>query len=91
MEAAEIGMLCLSFLAGLGMGAIFFMGLWWTILKRFSSKYLVLWWWMSFMIRIIATASIFYLIANEYLARHALILLGFMLSRKLVFKMKAIG
>ena len=91
MDYTEIAMLCLSLIVGLGVGAIFYMGLWWTILMRFSSKHLALWWWTSFIVRIIATASIFYLIANEHIARYALILLGFMLSRKIVLNMKTSG
>lgn len=91
MDYTEIGMLCLSLMAGLGVGALFFMGLWWTLLMRFSSKHIVLWWWVSFIVRIIATASIFYLIANEHAARYAFILLGFMLSRKIVLNMKTSG
>jgi len=85
MDLAEVGILCLSFIVGLVVGAIFYMGLWWTILKRFSSEHLALWWWVSFIVRVIATVSIFYLIANEHLARYVLIMLGFILSRKLTF------
>lgn len=91
MDMAEIGILCFSFIVGLGIGALFYMGLWWTILSRFSSRYLMLWWWMSFIVRICAAASVFYLVANEHLPRYALILLGFMISRKVIFKLKASG
>lgn len=91
MNYTEIGMLCFSLVVGLGVGAIFYMGLWWTILMRFSSKHLAFWWWTSFIVRMIATASVFYLIANEHIARYALILLGFMLSRKIVLNMKTSG
>jgi len=91
MNSVEIGMLCLSFIAGLGVGAVFYMGLWWTIFMRFSSKHLALWWWTSFVFRILATASVFYFIANEHVERYALLLLGFMLSRKIVINMKTTG
>lgn len=87
MDSIEIGMLCLSFFTGLGVGVIFYMGLWWTILK-FSSKRLMLWWWASFIIRITIVLSIFYLVAGEHLARYAVILLGFIISRKIVLKIK---
>lgn len=87
MSAAEIGMLCLSFVTGLGMGLFFYMGLWWTILK-FSSKHLMLWWWVSFIVRLLVTLSIFYLVAGEHLARYVVILLGFIISRKIVLKIK---
>jgi F1F0 ATPase subunit 2 len=91
MTMNEIGMLGLSFFVGLGVGVSFYMGLWWTILLRFSSNYLVLWWWMSFLVRIIAAASIFYLVANEHIARYAMLLVGFMLSRKIIVKLKTSG
>ena len=91
MDYTEIGMLCLSLIVGLGVGVIFYMGLWWTILMRFSSKHLALWWWTSFIVRIIVATSVFYLIANEHVARYALILLGFMLSRKIVLNTKTSG
>jgi F1F0 ATPase subunit 2 len=90
MDFAEIGMLGLSFVVGLGVGVIFYMGLWWTILMRFSAKHLMLCWWTSFIVRIIATGSIFYLIANEHFARYAFIMLGFMLSRKIILNIKAL-
>jgi F1F0 ATPase subunit 2 len=91
MDLAEIVMLFLSFIVGLGVGTIFYVGLWWTILRRFSSNHFALWWWSSFIVRIVVTASVFYLIANEHVARYALILLGFMLSRKIVLTMKTSG
>lgn len=89
MERTEIWMWCLSFIVGLGVGAIFYMGLWWTILMRFSSKHLAFWWWASFIVRIIATALIFYIIANEHFERYVFLLLGFALSRKIVLNIKA--
>lgn len=84
-------MLFVSFIVGLGVGALFYMGLWWTVVRRFSSQNLLLWWWASFLLRIIAATSIFYLIANVHLERYALILLGFMLSRKIIVKLKTTG
>jgi F1F0 ATPase subunit 2 len=91
MDYTEISMLCLSLIVGLGVGAIFYMGLWWTTSMRFSSKHLALWWWTSFIVRIMATASVFYLIANEHVVRYGFLLLGFILSRKIVFNMKTSG
>ena len=91
MDYTETGMLCLSLIVGFVVGIIFYMGLRWTIVMRFSSKHLALWWWMSFIVRMIATASVFYLIANEHVARYALLLLGFILSRKIVLNMKTSG
>lgn len=88
MDLIEIGMWCLSFVVGAGIGAIFFMGLWWTILLRFSCRSLMLWWWASFIFRIAVVAAIFYLIANEHFARYMFMLLGFMLSRKIVLNLK---
>ncbi len=88
MDFVEMGMLCLSFIAGLGAGVCFYLGLWWTVLRRLSSKHLALWWWASFLLRTAAAASLFYLIANEHLFRYALILLGFMLARKIVLNLK---
>ncbi len=88
MDAIAIAMLCLSFIAGIGVGIMFYMGLWWTVFIQFSSKHFGLWWWMSFIVRMAATAAIFYLIANEHLARYVLLLLGFLISRKIVIHIK---
>ncbi len=73
-------MLALSLIAGLFTGVLFYMGLWWTVSKNSAH-----WWWLSFMIRLMGAASVFYLIANEHIARYALLLLGFLLARKMVF------
>ncbi len=83
----DIGMLCLSFFAGLFVGIFFYMGLWWTILK-FSSKHVMIWWWTSFLVRITIALLVFYLIAQEHLERYLLILIGFIISRKIVLNMK---
>lgn len=91
MDYTEISMWCLSVIVGLGLGIFFYMGLWWTVLMRFSSKHLALWWWASFIIRIVATASVFYLIANDHFEKYLFILLGFILSRKIVLNMKTSG
>lgn len=87
MSFTEIGMLCLSFVTGLGTGAFFYLGLWWTIL-RYSTKSHMLWWWTSFILRLTVTLSTFYLVAGEHLARYVFILLGFIISRKIVLKIK---
>ena len=88
MEYPDLLMLGLSFTVGLGVGFVFYLGLWWTVLGRFSSDNLMLWWWASFIARLLIAASVFYLVAHDITSRYVLILLGFMLSRVMVFKMK---
>ncbi len=91
MDMVELGMLCLCFIVGLGVGALFYLGLWWTVVRHCSPGSRALWLWMSFIVRIAAVAAIFYLIAGDHVTRYILTLLGFMLSRKIVVKMKTTG
>lgn len=84
----NVGMLCLSLVLGISLGVIFFLGLRWTVALSASIKYPVLLFCLSFLMRGAAVLSGFYWLANGHFERFALLLLGFMISRKLCVRQR---
>lgn len=77
--------LILSFVAGLGMGAFYFLTLWQTVRKLSSAKNRVRLMLMSFVIRMTAVMTGFYLVlGNGQWERLALAMLGFIIIRKIL-------
>jgi F1F0 ATPase subunit 2 len=80
----EFMLLALPFTAGLLLGALFFGGLWWTVIKGVSSRRPALWFFGSLMLRLSITLAGFYFVARENWQRWLLCLLGFVLARLVV-------
>ena len=71
-------------LAGLGLGAIFFGGLWWTVRKGLSSQRAALWFLGSLLLRLSLVLVGFYFVLGDSWQRLLAGLLGFTVSRPIV-------
>jgi F1F0 ATPase subunit 2 len=67
--------------AGLLLGAFFFGGLWWTVIKGVSSQWPALWFLASMLLRMSVTLAGFYFVGGDDWRRWLLCLLGFVLAR----------
>jgi F1F0 ATPase subunit 2 len=83
----DIAARLLAVLLGVGLGVIFFGGLWWTVQKAVRSKSPALWFMASFWLRLGIALGGFYLIGQEHWQRMLLCLLGFVLARPVVMWM----
>jgi F1F0 ATPase subunit 2 len=72
------------FTAGLLLGAVFFGGLWWTVIMAVSSQRPALWFFGSMLLRMSITLAGFYFAGGENWKRWVLCLLGFVLARLVV-------
>ena len=70
--------------AGVVLGAIFFGGLWWTVIRGLSSERPALWFFVSMLLRTGTTLAGFYLVGRVHWERWLLCLLGFVLARFVV-------
>jgi F1F0 ATPase subunit 2 len=80
----ETLLLVLAGAAGLGLGAIFFGGLWWTVRKGVSSPRPALWFLGSMLLRMTIVLAGFYFIGRGHWNRTLVCLLGFVVARFLV-------
>lgn len=84
----EIVILILALLAGAGLGAVFFGGLWWTIQKGLSSKRPALLFLGSMLLRSsIAVAGFYFVAGGGQLGRILACLLGFVLMKVLIARL----
>ena len=67
--------------AGLLLGAFFFGGLWWTVVRGVSSPQPALWFFGGFLLRMGATLAGFYLVGGDDWERWLGCLVGFVLAR----------
>ena len=80
MSIAEALTLLLASLAGAGLGAVFFGGLWWTVRKGVSSKEPALWFFGSMLLRIGIALPGVYFVAGGRWQRLLSCLVGFVLA-----------
>ena len=80
----ELLTLALALVTGLLLGAIFFGGLWWTVIRAVSSQRPALWFFGSMLLRMSITLAGFYFVGGENWERWLLCLLGFILARIVV-------
>src|SRR5471030_2806315 len=73
--------LALSWLAGCGLGAIFFGGLWWTVRRGLSSPRPQLWFLGSMLLRMSIVVVGFYFVGRGQWQRLLLCLVGFIVVR----------
>jgi len=76
--------LVLALVSGVLLGALFFGGLWWTVLKGLSSKQPALWFLGSLLLRTSLALAGFYFIARGHWERLLVCLLGFVMARLIV-------
>ncbi|MEO6095638.1 MAG: ATP synthase subunit I [Fibrobacteria bacterium] len=70
--------------AGLGIGAVFFGGLWWTVRQGVASKLPAVWFLGSLIIRMGIAVAGFYLVSGHHFGRLLACLLGFIMARMAV-------
>ena len=80
----DIAARLLAVLLGVGLGVIFFGGLWWTVQKAVRSKSPALWFMASLWMRMGIALGGFYLVGREHWQRMLLCLLGFVIARPVV-------
>jgi len=74
--------LLLALLAGITLSLIFFMGLWWTVLKGLIADTPAAWFLLSFLLRMVLAVTGFYWIAQLGQWQHVLVaLFGFIVTR----------
>ena len=71
-------------IAGGALGAIFFGGLWWTVIRGVSSERPALWFFGSMLARTSIALAGFYFVGGDNWERWLLCLLGFVLARLVV-------
>ena len=83
----ELLQLALVLLAGLLLGALFFGGLWWTVLKGVSARQPALWFGVSLLLRTGIVLAGFYLVSGTDWKRLLLCLLGFIVARFIIIRL----
>jgi F1F0 ATPase subunit 2 len=79
--------LALALVAGLGLGAIFYGGLWWTVRKGVSSTRPALWFVGSLLLRTSIALAGFYLVGRGHWEWLLACLLGFVIARVMVTRL----
>jgi len=87
MVTSKPGVLVLALLAGGALGAMFFGGLWWTVLRGAASDKPARWFFASMLLRTGLTLAGFYRVAGGQPDRLVLCLLGFVIARMVVTRL----
>jgi len=85
----ELMQMVLALLTGMLLGAIFFGGLWWTVLKGVSARQPALWFSISLLLRTGITLAGFYMVSNADWKRLMVCLLGFIIARFIITRLTA--
>jgi F1F0 ATPase subunit 2 len=83
----EALILALALLAGGGLGAIFFGGLWWTVRRGILSPRPQLWFLGSLVLRTSIVLAGFYFVGRGQWQRLMLCLIGFVMGRLIVMRL----
>ncbi|MDD2453369.1 MAG: ATP synthase subunit I [Synergistaceae bacterium] len=84
MTGTDVLMLILVFAAGVLIGLVFFGGLWWTILRGIGSPRPALWFFGSFLVRMVFLLTALYYLSGGAWIRLILLGSGILLARSLV-------
>jgi F1F0 ATPase subunit 2 len=87
MTMSEPLALALAWLAGTGLGAMFFGGLWWTVRKGVSANQPALWFLGSLLVRMGAALAGFYVVSGGHPDRLLACLVGFVIARPVVMRL----
>ena len=87
MDRIEIFPLIVASIAGIGLGVIFFGGLWLTVQKGLKSKFAALWFPSSLLLRSAISLLGFYWVGKDHPERLLICLVGFIVARMLVMRM----
>ena len=74
-------------LAGLGLGVVFFGGLWWTVRRAMRSQWVGLWFFASLLLRSALVVVGLYLACGDTWQRWLAALLGFIAARLLITRL----
>jgi F1F0 ATPase subunit 2 len=85
----DLSPLLLALAAGLVLGAVYFGGLWWTVLRGIGSRHAALWFFVSLLLRTAVAMLGFYLIARGSWERLVVSLAGFVVARFIVIWLTA--
>ncbi|MGO8754226.1 MAG: ATP synthase subunit I [Gallionellaceae bacterium] len=85
----EMLLSALVLLAGMLLGAVFFGGLWWTVLKGVTARQPALWFGASLLLRTGIVLAGFYLVSGADWKRLLPCLLGFIIARLIVTRLTA--
>jgi F1F0 ATPase subunit 2 len=84
---SETLMLPVAFIAGAGLGGMFFGGLWWTLRRAMTTKHPGLWFIFSMLARTSLTLVGFYLVSAGHWQRMAACLVGFLVARMVITRL----
>lgn len=87
MTMHEVLIWVLATLAGIGLGLIFFGGLWWTVRKGMASRQPALWFMGSLLLRMAVLVGGFVLVSGGDWRRLLLCLLGLAIGRVVVTRL----
>lgn len=87
MTMNESVSMMMAFVSGIGLGAIFFGGLRWTVRKVISAKHPARLFLGSLLLRMSITLAGFYLVSDGHWQRLLLCLLGFSVARWAILRM----
>lgn len=79
--------LLLPLLMGIVLGALFFGGLWWTVQRAASVRWVGLWFFSSLLLRTAAVLTGFYLSCGDDWRRWLAALLGFSMARLIITRL----
>lgn len=79
--------LALALAAGIGLGAVFFGGLWWTVRKGVSSQQPAIWFFGSFLVRMGIVVAGLYFVGHGHWERLVACLLGFVIARLVIIRL----
>jgi len=88
---SEPAILVLTLLAGLGLGTLFFGGLWWTVGRGLASPQPALWFLGSMLARMGVLIAGFLIVGGHDWRRWALCLIGAVLARAIVKRVTGAG
>jgi F1F0 ATPase subunit 2 len=83
----ETLLLVLALVGGIGIGTIFFGGLWWTVQRGVASKQPAVWFFASLMLRTAIALASFYFVMHGDWRRLVASLSGFILARLCVVRL----
>lgn len=75
----------ISFLAGILLGILYFLGIWYSVIKTTSQKKSVVYLIFSFLVRVFALQICFYFIVQGGVILLISALVGFILGRQIIF------
>jgi F1F0 ATPase subunit 2 len=86
---SELSPVLLPLAAGLLLGAVYFGGLWWTVLRGIGSRHAALWFFVSLLLRTAVAMFGFYLVARGSWERLVVCVAGFVVARFIVIWLTA--